>query len=298
MKLLSYYRARFQYPELRDYVDMGLGIEARYLRCKAFWKRHIELSKAFQARQCGRCKEKGVVAVLGAGRLFDVDEEALGAFKSIHLFDADPTVRPAWKKMRQRLTAQQELVEHIGDITGSISSWTSSMQNYLRQHPSNDLPGFSKLLDSLAVDAARIGNYDVLVSLNLLSQLGIYWRERVELALGKAWGIRLDQRGCLPEPVEKALARSQKRIEQSHLDMLATSGASVVVLINDAFYLYYRKDSAQWQEEPALGVSQISLPGYALSDEDTWFWHIAPQDIEQPEYGAIHQVQARCFTRV
>jgi hypothetical protein len=298
MKLLSYYRARFQYPQFKDYVDMGLGIEARYLRCKPYWKRHLELSKGFQSGACSEQNVSGKIAILGAGRLFDVPLDSLAKrFSEISLFDADPIAERSWDRSKRNLPRDCRLFGFLEDVTDTVDEWTARIKNFLETHR-RDLKSLAEFLDSLKVGTKVFRNYDAIVSLNLLSQIGIYWRDRVEQSVAVRWLTDTDESGKFPEPLQSALSRSIERLERQHLDALSQSAASLVVLIYDTHFLYYTKDKAPWLAEPSLKISSdIPLSGYDQCANDTWFWHIAPQGIEYPDYGIIHQVCAKAFKR-
>lgn len=298
MKLFPYLYAYFRYPELRDYIDMGLGIEARYLRCKPFWKRHLELSKEFQARCFSRVTDRSTIAILGAGRLLDVNTESLLAqFDAIHLVDADPLACTAWKRLRLKVRADQRVVAHTRDITGSIATWTRNLEVFLKSSPKADIVALAAFLRDLRPLGAHLDQYQVVVSLNLLSQIGIYWKDRVENLLAKVWGLHSNERGYFEAQLQAALDESLRRLEKQHLELLAESGADFIVVLTDQNFLYYTKDRSEWQAEAALKSPDLEMRGYSVCDRDTWFWHIAPQDIEQADYGAIHQVTALCFKR-
>ncbi|MBN8548011.1 MAG: hypothetical protein J0M12_01710 [Deltaproteobacteria bacterium] len=296
MKILSYYMARLRYPQFRDYSDMGLGIEARYLRCKAFWKRHLDFSKSFQELALSGCERRESIAILGAGRLLDMSEQAVSGFRSLHLFDADPTVLPVWKKFEKNFKSGQVHL-HLEDLTRCISDWSEQLKKFLGSQTRQDASSAAAFLRSLVAGQANFRGYDVIVSLNVLSQLGVYWRDRVEHALNTSWNMHSDANGQWPEPLQAALLESQGKLEQAHLAGLAASGASLVVLIHDREFFYYTNNRAEWQAEPALQCLATDLPGYSVQNSDTWLWHIAPQGIEQPEYGAIHKVVATSFRR-
>jgi hypothetical protein len=296
MSILSFLRARIQNPGARDFADMGLGIEARYLRCKPYWKRHLLLSQEFQRRHLEEVQVGGAVAVLGAGRLLDVDLPSLARhFTEIRLYDADPTVVPVWKRAGESLAKPSCLVPVLEDITGSLTAWTHGVRDFLKESKPQ-IGDLVALLRSLRASPSEIGGVDALVSLNLLSQISIYWRDRVSNMLDTYWKLQSNEQGEFEEPIQHALQDSMRELEQSHLRQIAESGAARVLMIYDDLFMYYLRDRSDWQCEDALRVSaDVALPGYVESAADSWFWHIAPQGIEQAEYGVIHRVRARAF---
>jgi hypothetical protein len=69
-------------------------------------------------------------------------------------------------------------------------------------------------------------------------------------------------------------------------------------MLHDIQFFYYHADKVHWQVEPALELTDpIVLLNFNIDFQDQWFWHIAPQGIEQAEYGVIHDVRAICLKR-
>lgn len=276
---------------------MGLGIEARYLRCKAYWKRHLEICRAFQNRHLIGENVRGSIAILGAGRLLDLDLEMLQKrFAEVHLYDADPTVLPTWKKFARSTTGQVHF--HIGDVSNSIQSWTDSLGEFLSAHPRIDPAALGRFLSNVTPAAAPRWQCGAILSQNLLSQISIYWRDRVDEALLRFWKYERDGDGMFPVEVEAGLTQSCALLEQQHLDQLSESHAERVIVVSDESFMYYRQDRCEWQCESALHIrAEVALKGYSQVESDSWLWHIAPQGIEQPDYGVIHKVVARAFVR-
>lgn len=277
---------------------MGLGIEARYLRCKPYWKRHLLLSQEFQRQHLKDVPVGSSIAVLGAGRLLDVDLQSLARhFSEIRLYDADPTVAPVWKRAGAELENPSCLVLVLEDLTGSLTEWTGELRDFLKDGKPR-IEALAALLRSLRASPLELSAVDAIVSLNLLSQISIYWRDRVSSMLDTYWKLQSNEHGEFEELVQQALQDSMRELEESHVRQLAESGAARVLLIYDDLFMYYLRDSSEWQCEDALRVSaNVALPGYVESAVDSWFWHIAPQGVEQAEYGVIHRVQARAFRR-
>ena len=89
---LRYLFALFRTPNRvnRHFLHMGRGIERRATKMAAYWDPHLQCSKQAQQRWASASTGREV-AILGAGRLMDVDLEALGkSFQTLWLIDADP----------------------------------------------------------------------------------------------------------------------------------------------------------------------------------------------------------------
>jgi hypothetical protein len=287
--LVRYYIDWWRHPAWRDFASMGVGIEARYERCRDFWTPHLRLSQGFVTAALRDLPPAGRVAILGAGRLLDVPlTDLLNGGREVHLFDIDPGCPRVWAKAGRG----GALVPHIVDLTDSMSAWTSSLRRCVRT-PGCRRPDVERLLHELEPGrGVTLGGFALVVSLNLLSQIPIYWRERVEAALKQLNPSWIDE-----PTVEQALAESCRRLQARHLELLAESDAGRVIVLTDTDFFYYRRDEARWQVEPSLYIGAVDLTGYTAVRGDSWLWHIAPQGREAAAYGSIHRVSATEFRR-
>ena len=297
----SYLKNRVLYPELADFLDMGLGIEARHARCKSFWEKHIECCRSFQ-RRWTETLPKGIAAcVLGAGRLYDIETDILlTKCSSLTLVDADPSVITAWDRFASEAPPKVMITSSVEDITGSMKAWTFKLEEFVKgtRNARNEEDAV-RFLDNLEVEPGiALGRFDLILSMNVLSQIPIYWRERVHKIFSRVWKLETDDDGNYGHGLKEALERSQQRLEAQHRTLLEESGAPIILLSTDRFFHYYKKDAALWKTEDALiGGASFDLRNYDLAERDSWLWHIAPQDIEQEGYGIIHEVVAHAFRR-
>lgn len=302
LKALSYYYSAFKHPKVKDFIDMGFGIDARYQRSKSFWNRHLELCKNFQIQALDELPHGALISVLGAGSLLDIHTELLARkFSRIDLYDANPSAEKMWNKKFANLNVQ--IKSQIQDLSGCLEEWTSRLTSFAGKYTRNSEnvdSAVSEFLLNLKAPRLDIFNEkpDVVFSVNLLSQIPIYWRDRVHSILAKSLGIRTNEAGSYAQNLEDALEKSMGELQAQHLALLAGSGGERIVLINDQEFLYYTSEHSLWQSEKALYIDPtLSLPAYKLTAEDSWFWHIAPQGIEERDYGCIHDVKARVFAR-
>lgn len=273
---------------------MGIGIVAREKRCRAYWSKHLELSKAFILHAISaRLKS---VLILGAGRLYDVPlSDLLRRNTQITLVDCDPSLPRLWSAKAKIWGAEERIVGCICELTGVIEAWQAeiqalqSVEDMERALPTLKIPSPRSLCERVG------GNPDVVVSLNLLSQIPVYWRDRVYALIEQRWGKKLLEQ--LSPAFEAALQNSMGRLQHAHLELLAAFGAQKIVLLTDRYFYYYKQDQSDWQVEEALyrpcpEEPWNSVPGYVLQSHDSWLWHIAPQGIEQADYGIMHEVHA------
>ena len=265
-----------------DFIRMGKGIEARYARCSSYWEPHLECTREFIE---AHVQPGGRVAILGAGRLLDVDlKKLLSQFSEIHLFDADPSAIRTWRKM-SGVAFREKVVPRILDVTGSLESWSAGLPSAIRR---GELEGY---LDSLVPQrgAWESERFDGVISLNLVGQIPLYWRDRVLAAAQE-----------LSAAEERALIESMARLQSAHLHALDLHSRSWSIIITDTEYYTYRVDRPEWEVEPALHGevrSALHAPPQRMKrlGGDCWLWHLMPQFVESDEEGYIHRVEAAAW---
>jgi hypothetical protein len=284
-------------PEAIDFVSMGFGIESRKRRYEAFWQSHIRQSRGFIANALG-CRSEGAsrVAVLGSGRLYDINFPALlASFPNVDLYDADPTCRNAHKAYRsdiQNISSKIRFIER--DLTGVMGRWSAQLECDLKSSSGST----AEIVGALSALTARklvLGdNPESVVSLNLLGQIPLYWRDRVQEMLKVRCGIECDEQGSLPAPLQEALLKTMSALQIAHLEGLEGSGARHIVLLFDRSYCYYMPDRADWLEYDAIHCGDVveSLPSYQLVSAKEWWWDIVPPGEEGVEHGTAHRVCA------
>ena len=275
---LRYLYESLRRPAFRDYCDEGLGIKARYGRCRVFWDPHLEQCRAFQRAHLDAHVES--IAVLGAGRLLDVEVPLLAKrCERLLLIDADAlAVRHAQRAVRSD-SARIE-ARHC-ELSGVMAEWTARV----RAHGAGE-----ETLDALVAktDALPPRSIDTIISLNLLSQIAIYWRERVKRIARNA--------------SQAALEASMRRLQEAHIGLLCSAAKRRVLLLTDRNFLYYQNDPSTTEREPALLIDPHAMMRANGFEADapavTWLWHIAPKGIEEKEYGVLHEVEASSWIRV
>lgn len=298
---LKFLKYKLTNPTLLDYVDMGLGIEARARRCGKFWSKHLALTKEFIASGLEQGVKNKTAAILGAGRLYDVPLECFAGFERVRLIDADPSCRQVWKKQTPEYDSTTFEFE-TSDVTGSIQRWSNDLTGKVKSKSTAlTVPTAAQMLDSLRISAAEgiDEKFDVLISLNLLGQIPIYWRDRVAALLLKHCDLDSDSNGVYPEPLNSSLLASMARLQLDHIQRLSRLASDLLIIISDRFLHYYQNDKAHWQTVPALYFDKWpAFNTFKLTQQDSWLWHIAPQGVEQNDFGVIHEIQAYCYRKL
>jgi hypothetical protein len=260
-----------------DFKRMGRGIEGRYERCRRWWEPHLACTREFIEEHLPPSQ---TVAVLGAGRLLDVDLGViLERCAEVHLYDADPSCVAAWKRQAGGAYGRRVL-GFQSDITDTMEKWSRGAD---AAQARGMLAAF--LRDCKApVPQWSHREYSGVISLNVLGQIPLYWRDRIATlapnTIGDIW-----------RDLEHAMAELQR----AHVDGVLTPPGAWSILITDSEYYFYQSEQSQWRMEPALfgGVSDLVHAAYAAGDGcKSWLWHVAPQYVECEHEGEIHKVEA------
>lgn len=300
MNLLHYAAYYLRYPHYRDFLSLGVGIEARKTRCDKFWREHLERSMAFQSRCLQGAALKERAAVLGSGRLYDIDSVLLcEKFRQLSLYDADPGARLAANRLAKTVRGKNSVEFVLGDVSGTIQTWTNRLKEFLSAHTKGDTTALGKFLVELnACPGLALKGNSAVFSINLLSQIPLFWRDRVHQMVKKYWKVVTDSAGKYDATLQEALEHSQRALQAQHLSMLAGSNADLLIVVTDLNFQYMNAAQSRPQIEPALFIDkEIILPGYRGEHKDSWLWNIAPQNVEQEDYGVKHEVLALGFQR-
>lgn len=285
---------------------MGLGIESRHQRCRSYWSKHLEFCKKFQSEALTDIATKSAsCTVLGAGRLLDLNVDLISK-KSvlISLYDADPSCKSTWKATFKNFYGQTNF--RIQDLTGILDEWTLELKDFLISNHPQDSALVNFLANLKLKSAPQLEASDIVISLNILSQIPVYWRDRVHSLVKNYWSIITNPDGCYASKrLQEALEATFRLLQEQHLELLSNSQSKKIILITDEEWFYYTQDQSEWQSEQALWFGPDlknylakQLPNYKTTKNESWLWHLAPQFVEQADYGVIHRVQAFALDRL
>lgn len=284
-----------QHPNRRDYLKMGLGIASRNKVFRRYWQAHLDFSASFVS-DAARIVSGRQATILGAGRLLDVDLGALlESFEVVNLVDADVGVMPKWKDAI-RTYGKDRIIPHYLEVTGLIDRWSDKLEKLLPKtglNQSNLIEALT-LVTTLGITDEIIPRSDLVVSLNLLSQIPLFWRDRVYAQVRKS---KLESSVDL----DAALIESMTQLQLKHLRDLSKCARKGVALLTDTDFLYYQKGGNNWSDHPALQdeifetLRRNELGDFKLEKSDSWWWHLVPQNLDCGEFGEIHRVEARLY---
>lgn len=240
------------------YAGDQMGIRNRYLREKANWQSHLDNTKQYILESARNAERHGSVAVLGSGWLYDVPVEDLSqAFADVYLVDI---VHPEPVKVRVGRMPNVHLL--TCDLTGGAVQMATQAVSFA---------DFSEKFASARLDI-QLGDYDFVVSVNLLNQLDIilcdYLKKRFKIG-------------------EERLQQVRVAVQQRHVDALP-KGRSC--LITD----YLQVDSpVDGSAENGIPLVYCHLPENMTFKE--WKWIFDTNQRYSVKNNTTFKVKAVCF---
>lgn len=229
----------------RPFIRSSVNLWARANRCQRDWAEHERRTKAAILSSAEACRQKRTVVVLGSGLLRDVPVAELS-----RLFDTVVLV---------------DLV-HLA----SVRSWLAIQRFRNIRLIERDLSGLDALLAGEAVEPLsflrQVPYLDLVVSANLLSQIGI-GAER-----------RLERHANADELVPQLIA--------AHVAGLGQVPAETC-LVTDIGYTVI--DRSGRRQEPVDLVHGVDIGPV----RESWDWPVVPFGEESRDYQILHHVIAR-----
>jgi hypothetical protein len=245
----SYFWYRIRFPKLKVFLDEGYGIEARYK--KGGWEDHLAKSKLFIADSLLRIGRVKSILVLGAGRLYDCDLDVLSEFcEEILLLDADPRAVSSWPKR----AGKAKVLPICKDATGVFESWRERVKKGSSDFPSPEVSPFPEA--------------DLIISLNLKSQLSVLFREYIQ-------GSKLDL---------------ETRLQADHCESVLKQSRKASIFLYDRSYKYLRDGVVIESESLDLSPLKVDDSWNEILKRD-WSWNLEEGRI-------IHDVVGRAFLRM
>ena len=318
----------------QGYVRSGIGILERYRKAAGFWSPHLENNRRGMQRVADQLgpQRGGTLIVLGVGRLLDVPwEQIFPLFERIVLLDADFCVVPYIERLLT-ISREQNIVKpvfEIGDLTASVvdtAAWAEHTIHTARSAVSaaDELArGFEIAATPQTPWARAYGDVRMIVSTNLISQLGYYPRRHIQ----SVFRTRFEQAFEKYDKAADSLEKYFNRVRARHIFDMASQKNAWAYVSGDTNVVTYQvagrithnllaeavppnagvtlnekgQPVFKWpveileQSDPLNGQSVRELwpQGSALSVEK-WVWHIVPEGAEAKyrDKGRAHVVEA------
>lgn len=235
-------------PYLRTmgYLGEAIDMRRRARRNRTAWQPHLDAARRFILSMLESRSTKNKAVILGSGLLLDVPLAELSAlFRTVLLKDVIclPEIRRELKNY-----PNVTFTEH--DVTGVAGSLYR-----------NNLHSLSELPEPATARPADEQDADLVVSLNILSQLWV---------LPRAYASRL--RGIGPEQADEWCAR----ITEAHYASLRALIRPVCLVADHAFI---KRDGNGTIISRGSTVGGLELP----APDQSWIWNIAPLSKESPD---------------
>lgn len=234
-------------PEFRPHIRYSVNLWARANRCAKAWGQHEENSKHFILSTASKLKQRRTAVILGSGLLRDVPWRQLAAaFDTLVLVD----------------------LVHLSSVRTKL--YGRKFRNVMLN--SRDLSGYEALKTGREIEPLsflrQVPYLDLVVSANLLSQIGTGTRHRMEQ----------DETADMPED-------ALRRLIQAHVDGLYGLPCKVCLLTDTGFEIIDRNGKVHQHEDLLHGVQ---VPKIAQQ----WDWPVAPFGEESNDYQIMHTVVA------
>jgi hypothetical protein len=232
--------------KFRPFVRSSVSLWSRAGRCARDWATHEENCKAFIREATAGVKQRRTCVVLGSGLLRDVPIDDLAAkFDTVALVD----------------------LVHLA----SVRMWLKGKRFRNVRLISRDLSGFD---DAVAAEnpeplsfLRQVPYLDFVVSANILSQIGVGSKRRLEAENNPARGEILE------------------RLVRAHLDGLAALPCKTALITDTAYRVTDRGGQVLEEADLLCGVP-------APTAKRAWTWPVAPYGELNKDYQAVHDVIA------
>jgi hypothetical protein len=225
------------------YLNETIEMRSRARRHQAAWQPHLDQTRNFVLSVAKTCRDRNRAVILGSGLLLDVPLTELSSmFQEVVLMDVVclPEVR-------------KQIGQHKNNVRFIECDVTSVAEDLFR----NGLKGLSELPESEPSLPATVRNADLVVSLNILSQLWVVPRTYASQRL----------RGLDEYVVDEWCAR----IVAAHYTLLRSLSCDVCLVADHEFVKHNREGMVVSRGSTVYG---LELPRPVAS----WTWSIAPMD--------------------
>ena len=221
----------------------------------AAWDSHLEHTRKAVIESAKLCQSPTRVVVVGAGNLLDVPLDVLtDRFDEVVLADIFHA-----KDTRRRVQQMSNVTLIDADVTGAARAvFDAARRQDVRSLPTSAPP----VLD--------VGPIDLIVSVNLLSQLAVIPSSFLQ--------------GHCPGIAPEKLSAFARNLIETHLAWLSQT-ADQVCLVTDIVRIEQFSNGSETRKNI---VEEVSLP----RPDHVWDWQIAPMGSIYPDRDVYHEVQA------
>jgi hypothetical protein len=240
------------------FLAEAIAIDERYKRCKSNWQPHITDTKNVIFSEAKKLPQGARIMVIGAGGLHDLPYKRLSQHNyRLELVDIVFLV-PAREKIKG--------FSNITLIEKDITNYAKTFAHWLKSR-SGDCPSPSK---PPQIDEISSQKPDLIISLNILSQLAIQFEE---LAYKKS--------------PELDFSHHELALMEQHINWLKNQ-ACPVLLVADI-------ERQTFDGEQIKNIEHIAIIGQLGEPMKTWNWDISPKGEAHKTLSWRHKVGVWLF---
>ena len=236
-------------PYLRNmgYLNETIDMQKRAGKNRTAWQPHLDATQRYILSAVERCQNKGRAVILGSGLMLDLPLAALSSmFHEVILKDV--ICLPAVRKELQKYSNATFLEHDVTGVAGSLYR--------------NSLQGISELPEPARVRPSDERDADLVVSLNILSQLWVIPRAFAAQRLRALGHDQVDE-WC-------------GRITEAHYASLRSLSCAVCLIADHAFV---KKDGSGRTVGRGSTIGGLGLP----APGESWTWNLAPLTRDSPD---------------
>lgn len=235
------------------FVRSSVAVRSRFLRCQEAWQSHLQKTKALILEAAARCPQHRTAVLLGAGLLHDLPLRELDdLFEQVLLVDIVHPLSTRWA-----LREYRSIHPHFCDVTGVMHQL-----EHCQKHPDLPLP-ISK--PNAFLDQPEV---DLLVSINLLSQLGC-----------------VSSKSLSAHRPPEQIQHFQQQLVEAHLAYLQKAPGHAA-LISDFAWSRIPTNGGPPQTWSLFEHLQWPVPSF----EHHWNWNIAPAPERERDHHFVAHV--------
>lgn len=282
------------------------GILKRFSNYQS-WESHLKNTKEVSLNWANKLANKRELNILGTGSLIDIDLDQIeDYFNKIILTDASIYNKKIWDKKNQ-----SNLVYFISDVTGILLCWEENLSNCKFSKLDEYLEFIEDIHNKFPPPINNLYKAEYLLSLNILSQLPIYWQDFVFNFLENK--LSKSTVNNKKELILRALIPSSKKIIESHLnELMPKKNGSSSLLICDLDYYFNLTNDLNVEIQNNNLIPTIKIRGkneekiiiskqdalyefdikkffldisnkYSISVVNSWLWEVVPYGVSEEQ---------------
>ncbi len=240
-----------------DFIKQSIGIFFRKKKYKSGWDTHLKNSSDFVYNNLiGASRKYDAITILGSGRLYDFPTGL--ECKNFICVDRDPLSIFSYPNKK---TKNSSLI--LYDVSSLLDIWIVS----LVQTNHSSIDDFLIHLKNIQIEHKLLSkNFcfksKLTVSLNLISQIPVYWQDQVFRIIEGKFGTTHSQVNDQTESIILSLYPSCQYLIENHLKLLLNKNSNlkgIKIVIGDLSYIEGKNLNISTSDKNIFDDSSISI---------------------------------------